>query len=71
MLRTLMCLDSPAQVHKFDFLFVYLAGCIDGKRHLPATFSLQTHDLHFGLGDRKPVRQAPSHDHRHHPLQLL
>ena len=28
--------DGPAQVHQLVHLFVYLAGCIDGERHLPA-----------------------------------
>ena len=54
-----VCPDSPAQVHKLDRLFVYLAGCIDGERHLPPTFSLQAH-FRFGLGDRKPKRRARS-----------
>ena len=63
-----ICAESPAQLLKFDRLFVYLAGRSDGE-HLPPIVCLQTHYLHFGLGDRKPERRTSSPDHRHHPLQ--
>ena len=44
-----MCADSLTQVHKLDRVIVHLAGCIDGGRRLPDTFSLEAHALRFGL----------------------